>query len=202
MIDSAVHRIADDYLTGMPFLLLCTYMGWAAFQSGLLWASVSNLKFTSISISATFSLASVGASTACRGTKRKIDASILETTKSGTGGATACPNTAALPDPVPHGDSREAAWREGVSLTQPDFLIYQATVSGGKAFRNLLMPKFIESLKELDAKDDVLKACVRCNEKIRSYLDQNDPENTVWQLPIFQSTFKHSLLLNKTFPTA
>lgn len=62
-----------------------------------------------------------------------------------------------------------------------------------------MIPKFIESLRELDSEDDVLKACVLCNKKIDSYLEKNDPESTVWQLPLFLSTFKHTLILNNTF---
>lgn len=65
-----------------------------------------------------------------------------------------------------------------------------------------MIPKFIESLKELHPKDDVHKACELCNKKIGSYIEQHDPGNTFGQQPVIQCTFKQSLVLSKSFPPA
>lgn len=44
---------------------------------------------------------------------------------------------------------REEAVNKGVSLEYEDFLLYLATVSGGNAIRNVMIPRLIDSLKKL-----------------------------------------------------
>lgn len=104
-------------------------------------------------------------------------------------------------DPVPVGSSRQQAMREGVCLKcHPDFLLYQATVCGTKALRYLMIPRFIETLRELNHNDDIHKACVITNKKVKEELRILDPDGITRQLPKMESTLTKFLCISKKFP--
>lgn len=89
---------------------------------------------------------------------------------------------------------------DGVTLKQhPDFLLYMATVNGGKALRYVMIPCLIESLKELSPYDSVLIACEKANGKVDQELGVLDPTNEHQQLPKMESTLKKKFCVGKKF---
>lgn len=89
--------------------------------------------------------------------------------------------------------------KEGMSLKQPDFLLYQATVSGSYALRNVLIPCFVDSLRELGPYDDIQQACLLTNEKVEKELRRIDPGFDIGQLPKVEYTMKKYFCLGQKY---
>lgn len=110
------------------------------------------------------------------------------------------PATTARADPLAHGGSKQEALKEGISLKHhEDFLLYLATVSGGAALRYLMIPTFIDSLRRLDASDDIHKACVLTNRVVGKKLEALDSKKHTGQLPKVEYTLKKLLALGRRY---
>lgn len=107
-----------------------------------------------------------------------------------------------MADPLPTGGGRQQAQTEGACLQwwHTDFLLYQAAASGGKALRYLMIPRLIESLRELGPADDILQVFLLANKRIRAELKQLDPGSVLRQLPKFEVTLEKKLCIGNEFP--
>lgn len=102
-------------------------------------------------------------------------------------------------DVAPVIGSREKAMKEGACLSNkhPDFLLYQAAASGGKALRQLMIPCLMESLGQLGPSDDFYQACLSANRKIQKELQTLDPDRVTGQLPKIESTLVKKFCIGK-----
>jgi hypothetical protein len=97
-------------------------------------------------------------------------------------------------------ESMQQAMMEGLTLTHTDFLLYMATVSGGYAYRHLMIPKLIEALKKSGPSCALSQSCVYANSLISSEIKNLDPMNKNGQHPKIESTLMSKLCPCKEFP--
>lgn len=97
--------------------------------------------------------------------------------------------------------SAEQARKEGVTLKHhPDFLLYMATVSGGYAFRYVMIPCLVDCMRQLSASESVSQACESANNKVKQQLEKLDPQGKGGQLPKVESTLRKKFCIGKQFP--
>ena len=114
-----------------------------------------------------------------------------------TGADSSRESTRSRTDPTRPGQARN----ETITLKyHPDFLLYQATVSGSAALRHVMIPCLIDSLRELTPSDCMTQACLKSNKRISRELERLDPHNQCGQLPKYESTLKKKLCIGKFNP--
>lgn len=103
-------------------------------------------------------------------------------------------------DGVPTGNTpQRLSKQKGVSIKQPDFLLYMATVSGTKAFRNVLIQHLIKSLEELTPSNCMSEACLAANKKIADEIKHLDSKNQTGQCAKIENTLKGKFCIGKYF---
>ena len=87
------------------------------------------------------------------------------------------------------------AQNQGVSISRRDFLLYMATVRGEKALRNRMVPCLIDSLRNLQPTDDIIKACKEANNKIWKLVKAGSFD----QIPEYDCTLTRDFFIGQDF---
>ena len=108
------------------------------------------------------------------------------------------PNSANT-DPTPMGTGGQETTQRDACLKQRNFLLYLATTSGGKAIRNLMIPRLMSSLKKLKSDECITQACIKTNNKIEKKLNVDYPNSRLAMIPKYECTFTKRFCIAQEF---
>jgi len=86
-----------------------------------------------------------------------------------------------------------------VALTERDFLLYMATVSGGYALRNLMIPCCVEELSRNSPAQCMSEAFTRASDKVSARVRVMAPESETGQVSEVRSTLRKKFALINNF---
>lgn len=88
-----------------------------------------------------------------------------------------------------------AAVNNHIDIRHADFMLMMATIGGGTAHRNLMIPMLCKHLDELGPQEDMYQAFLRTHRVILSHVTENELTEQVAE---FRSTLRKQVILQRT----